>query len=258
MDEMEAVGTPLKKWDVSIYRGVTTGLNDAFIIDNETKEALVAADPKSAEIIKPLLRGRDIQRYRAQWAGLWLVYARKGVAIDRYPAVYSHLQQHQKALSKKAGSNRWYELQASPSDKADALFKKEKLFWMDMTEQGRFTYGAEKMFCVNTVFMISGQAIKYLCAILNSRLITWFMGKTALNSGMGVTRWIRSSVEAIPIPKIPAAEQLPFICLVDCILASKATSPTADTSKLEKEIDRLVYSLYGLTADEIVAVEGKA
>ena len=73
LDKMRAKGTPLKDWDVSIYRGVTTGYNDAFIIDNATKEALIAADPKSADIIEPVLRGRDIQRYRANWAGLWLI-----------------------------------------------------------------------------------------------------------------------------------------------------------------------------------------
>ena len=69
MDKMEAVGTPLKEWDIAIYRGILTGYNAAFIIDNDTKEALVSADPRSADIIKPVLRGRDIQRYRAEWGG---------------------------------------------------------------------------------------------------------------------------------------------------------------------------------------------
>ena len=73
MDKMEAIGTPLKEWDISIYRGILTGYNDAFIIDNETKEALIREDPKSAEIIKPVLRGRDIKRYQAQWAGFWMI-----------------------------------------------------------------------------------------------------------------------------------------------------------------------------------------
>ena len=78
MDKMEAVGTPLKEWDIAIYRGVLTGYNDAFVIDNDTKEALIAEDPRSADIIKPVLRGRDIQRYRAQWAGLWLIDTHNG------------------------------------------------------------------------------------------------------------------------------------------------------------------------------------
>ena len=87
MEKMEAVGTPLKEWDISIYRGITTGLNDAFVIDNKTKEALVEQDPRSAEIITPVLRGRDIARYRANWAGLWLIstFPSLNVNINKYP-----------------------------------------------------------------------------------------------------------------------------------------------------------------------------
>ena len=124
-----------------------------------------------------------------------------------------------------------------------------------MSEQGRFVYDEGKLFCLNSVFMMSGQAIKYLCAILNSHLITWFVGNTALNTGMGVTYWIRSSVETIPIPQISAVKQRPFIQLVDSILAAKDADPDADTTEQEREIDRLVYALYGLMEEEIAAVE---
>ena len=111
------------------------------------------------------------------------------------------------------------------------------------------------MFCVNTVFMMTGKAIKYLCAVLNSNLITWYMGNTALNSGMGVTRWIGHTVEQIPIPKISVAEQRSFIALADEIIAAKAADPRADTDEIEWKIDRLVYGLYGLTEEEDTAVE---
>ena len=70
---IEEFGTPLKDWDISIYRGVLTGFNKAFIIDGEKKDELIAQDPKSAEIIKPVLRGRDIKRYKAEFADLWLI-----------------------------------------------------------------------------------------------------------------------------------------------------------------------------------------
>ncbi|MYC69252.1 MAG: class I SAM-dependent DNA methyltransferase, partial [Gemmatimonadetes bacterium] len=135
------------------------------------------------------------------------------------------------------------------------VFKKEKLIWMDLTEQGRFIYDIDGMFCLNTAFVMSGQSIKYLCALLNSKLITWFMGNTALNSGMGVTRWINASVATIPIPKIPTAQQRPFIRLVDHILTAKATDPDADVSTTEAEIDLRVCELYGLKAKESSAVE---
>ena len=126
---------------------------------------------------------------------------------------------------------------------------------MDLTEQGRFSYDDGEMFCVNTVYMISGGSLKYLCALLNARLATWFMRNAAVTSGMGVTRWFRVSVETIPIPKISAARQRPFVRLVDDILKARAADPDADTSHLEWEIDRLVYDLYGLTEEEDTAIE---
>ena len=246
MDKMEAIGTPLKEWNVSINYGIKTGYNDAFIIDNETKEALVAADPNSADIIKPVLRGRDIQRYQAQWAGLWLVYARKGVEIDRYPAVYSHLRQHQNALSKKAGANEWYELQASPSDRLDSLFKEEKLFWMDMSSKGRFAYSDSEMYCNDKGFVMAGKSLKYLCAVLNSTLITWLIKNTALTTGMGLTQWKKFAVERIPIPKISADRDDLIATIVDYIIYLKKQSSTDSlmVKYFEQIIDGLVYEIY--------------
>ena len=268
MDKIETIGTPLKEWDVKINRGVLTGYNPAFVIDDATREALIAEDPQSADIIKPVLRGRDIQRYRAKWAGLWLIttFPSWQLNIHDYPAVKRHLlsfgkdrlEQSGKTLAnggkaRKKTGNKWFEAQDQIAYCDE--FTKEKLFWMDLTEEGRFSYDENEMFCVNTVYMVSGQSIKYLCAILNSNLITWFMRNTAVTSGMGVTRWFSISVETIPIPDIPATEQRPFIRLVDRILTAKTADPKADTTKQEAEIDRLVYRLYGLTTQEIATVE---
>ena len=261
MDKMKARGTPLKGWDVAINYGIKTGYNEAFIIDDAVRQALIAEDSRSAEIIKPILRGRDIQRYRAKWAGLWLIDTHNGygnvpaVNIDNYPAIKSRLDGFYPRLEKRQDKGRTsYNLRNCAYH---AEFAKEKLFWMDLTEQGRFAYEEGEMFCVNTVYMVSGQSIKFLCAILNSNLINWFMRNTAVTSGMGVTRWFSISVETIPIPKIPAAEQRPFIRLVDSILSAKADDPAADTGEQEAEVDRLVYELYGLTEEEISTVEGK-
>lgn len=268
IDKMEAVGTPLKEWDVTLYRGVTTGLNDAFIIDERTKETLVAADPKSAEILKPVLRGKDIQRYQAQWADLWLIttFPSLQLDIDGYPAIKkflssfgrARLEQSGKPLagggrSRKKTQHSWFETQDATAYHND--FAKEKLIWIDLTDRGRFAYDDGGMFCVNTAFILSGKAIKYLCALLNSKLTTWYMNNTALNSGMGVTRWIPISVERIPLPKITAAQQRPFIRLVDRILHAKTADSAADTRAEEAEIDRRVYALYGLTPAEVTAVE---
>ncbi len=93
MKKIEAIGTPLKDWDISIYRGILTGYNAAFIVNRETRESLVSADPKSAELLKPILRGRDIARYRANWADYYLIstFPALGLDIDEYPAIKRHL-----------------------------------------------------------------------------------------------------------------------------------------------------------------------
>ena len=101
-----------------------------------------------------------------------------------------------------------------------------------------------------------GHSHKYLCAVLNSTLITWLVDNTALTTGMGVTQWKKFVVERIPVPKLTAAKQRPFVRLVDRILEAKTADPGADTSELEREIDRLVYELYGLTEAEQSAVGG--
>ena len=102
-NKIEAKGVPLKDWDINIYRGVLTGLNEAFIIDTETKERLCAEDPKSAEIIKPILRGRDIKRYQADWAGLWLINSQNNppINIENYPAIKNHLDAFYPQLEKR-------------------------------------------------------------------------------------------------------------------------------------------------------------
>ena len=270
MGKMLAAGTPLKDWDIAMYRGVTTGLNHAFVLDDAARQELIDADAKSEELIKPVLRGKDIQRYQANWAGLYLIasFPALQMDIDDYPAVKKYLltfgkerlEQNGKALeggskARKKTQNKWFETQDATAYHRE--FAKEKLFWMDLTEQGRFAYDAGGTFCMNTVFLMTGPAIKYFCAVLNSRLITWFMGNTALNSGMGVTRWIGHTVEQIPVPQISAARQRPFIRLVDRVLAAKAEEPAAETSDDEAEIDTLVYQLYGLTEKEMASIAGK-
>ena len=270
MNKMEAAGTPLKEWDVKINRGVTTGLNDAFIIDDVTKEALIAEDPNSADIVKPVLRGRDVQRYRAKWARLWLIttFPSLQLNIDDYPAVKKHLlsfgkhrlEQSGKTLadggkSRKKTGNKWFEAQDQIAYHEE--FIKEKLFWADMANVGRFAYSDKETYCNNKGYILTGNSLKYLCAILNSSLITWLIKNTAVTTGMGLTEWTIVTVERLPIPKISPAEQRPFINLVDSILTAKATDPKAETTQQEAQINLLVYALYNLTEEEISAVESQ-
>ena len=257
-DKMRAVGTPLKDWTVKINYGIKTGYNKAFIIDDSTRAKLIEADSKSREIIRPLLRGKDIRRFRTESSGQWLIDSHNGfgtvgpVDIQKYAAVKAHLDLYLPQLEKRGDKGK------TPYNLRDCAyyedFSKEKLLWIELVDRGRFTYDDTGVFCANTAYTLSGHSVKYLCAVLNSNLTTWFMNNTALTSGMGATRWIKTFVETIPVPMLSADEQSPFVRLVDRILEAKAADPDADTSELEEQIDWLVYDLYGLTDEETAAV----
>ncbi len=252
----------------AINYGIKTGFNDAFIIDNQTKEALIAEDSKSAEVIKPVLRGRDIQRYQAQWKQLWLIATFPALAlnIDDYPAVKRHLlsfgkrrlEQSGKGLpngsrARKKTTNAWFEMQDTCAYHED--FKSEKLFWMDMTARGRFSYSIDEMYCNDKGFMMTGESLKYLCAVLNSTLIAWLMKTAALTTGMGLPQWKKFAVERIPVPSLTPTDQRVFTKMTDLILRDKGEDQASDTSEAEAEIDRRVYQLYGLTPLEISEIE---
>ena len=258
-NKMKAIGVSLKDWDLQINYGIKTGFNDAFIIDDAVRDILITEDPRSDKIIKPILRGRDIQRWCAKWAGKWLIDTHNGygeqsaIDVESYPAIKAHLDQHYPKLEQRQDKGRTpYNLRncAYHDD-----FKKEKLFWMDLTDQGRFSYDAGGTFATNTAYFLVGDALKYLCAVLNSRIVNWLMNNLAVTSGMGTTRWFTTHVEEIPIPRISTADQRPFIKLADKILSTKDADPEADVSTEEAKIDKLVYTLYGLSDREVKAVE---
>ena len=250
--------------------GIKTGYNEAFIIDNRTKEALVAEDPKSAEILKPVVRGRDIRRYTADWKDLWLIatFPAAGVSIDDYPAVKKHLlafgkarlEQSGKRLSdgtrsRKKTNNAWYEMQDACAYHAD--FSKEKLLWIELVNRGRFAYDDSGLYGEATTFLLTGGSIKYLCAVLNAKLIRWCLENMAPTSGMGTLRWKKVYVERLPIPRVPSSNQQPFDRMVDRVLRAIQIDPNSNTADAEAEIDQMVYQLYGLTASEISAVEDR-
>ena len=209
--------------------------------------------------MKPLLRGRDIQRYRVHWAGLWLIDTHNGygnvpaVDIEEYPAIKKHLDEFFPQLEKRQDKGRTsYNLRNCAYHE---VFKKEKLFWMHMAPRGRFAYSdSETIFCNQKAFVVTGACLKFLCAILNSRLITWRIENTAVTTGMGLIQWDKFVVEGLPIPKIPCEDQVAFIRLVDEILKAKAANPKANIEEQEEEIDRLVCALYGLTEKEAASI----
>ena len=261
--KIEAKGTALKDWDIKINYGIKTGYNEAFIIDGEKKKQLIEADPKSAEIIKPILRGRDIKRYKAEFADLWLITTLPSlhINIDDYPAVRDYLKSFGERLEqngekgcRKKTNNKWYEIQDSISYYEE--FQKEKIMYPNMTKYRPFLYDVKNYYSNDKSFIINGQSssLKYIISILNSWVFE-FAFKNRFPELLGGTRELsKIFFELLPIPIISEEEQKPFIELVDIILTKKENGE--DTSIEENKIDRMVYELYGLTEDEIKIVEG--
>ncbi len=125
---------------------------------------------------------------------------------------------------------------------------------MDMSPEGRFAYSDEEMYCNNKGFILTGGPLKFLCAVLNSALMTWMMRNTARTTGMGLLQWEKFAVERLPVPNVAAQEQGQLVEQVDRILMAKSNNLAADTWKEEAEINRLIFRLYALKEDEIRAV----
>ncbi|WQZ93139.1 class I SAM-dependent DNA methyltransferase [Helicobacter pylori] len=274
-DKIESVGTPLKDWDIQIYRGILTGANEAFIITTEKRDAILNACKTQEErecterLIKPILRGKDIKRYSYEWAHLWVINTHNGytsalkskippIDIEKYPATKVHLDAH-------------YDTIATRCDQGDTPyhlrncayledFEKEKIVYpCIMAKEPCFVYEEKGFYAPAPANIITGDKIeiKYITALLNSKCIYFAMRKFYMGGGIeGELK--TNNLEKIPIPKITPQNQELADKITDGakqILALKEKDPKANTQKLEKEIDALVYQLYHLTDEEIKIIE---
>jgi len=290
-EKIERIGRPLKDWDVKIYRGVLTGYNEAFIIDTETRNRILAnckdkeERKRTEEIIKPVLRGRDIGKYYYKWAGLWIIYipwhfplhndnSISGASLKaekefqkEYSSLYNYLLQFKGGLSNRNKDEtgiryEWYALQRWASDYYPE-FEKEKIVWQEIVREPSFAFDNTGIYVEATAFIMTGQNIKYIISLFNSKPVAFFFKTFYAGGGLGEEgyRYKKAFLEQLPIPPLipqnqPIANQI--ITLVDQILSAKKQNPEADTSQLEREIDQLVYKLYGLTEEEIEIIERKS
>jgi predicted type IV restriction endonuclease len=282
-----AAGKSLGKYvGSSFFRGVTTGLNEAFVIDSETRSRLINQDKHSADLIKPLLGGEDIRRYHHRTTDNWLIFPRRGVDIDRYPAIRSHLGQWKDDLTpkkdksvkrgRKPGRYQWYEIQ---DDVAYwQVFDQPKLIFPDIAKNPRFMLDTGGHYLTNTAYCL-GTDDRYLLGILNSRLFWFAIGHISIPFGMRAGeyryRLIYQYMEQVPIRAIDftdaadRAHHERMVGLVESMLKlheQLAAATTAHDKTLiqrqidatDRQIDTLVYELYGLTPAEIALVEGGA
>ncbi|RVY20598.1 class I SAM-dependent DNA methyltransferase [Helicobacter pylori] len=279
-DKIESVGTPLKDWDIQINYGIKTGANEAFIIPTEKRDEILNACKTQEErerterLIKPILRGKDIKRYSYEWADLWVINTHNGytsalkskippIDIEKYPATKVHLDAH-------------YDTIATRCDQGDTPyhlrncayledFEKEKIVYGEIVQEPRFYLDNGEcelggFYAEATSFILTGEHLRYLLGMLHSKLITFAFKTFYAGGGLGESgyRYKKAFIERLPIPKITEKNQELADKITDYaeqILQAKAKDPKANTQKLEKEIDALVYQLYNLTDEEIKIIE---
>lgn len=269
--KIERIGTPLQNWDIRICRGILTGLNSAFLIDTKTKDKLCTEDPKSIEIIKPIVRGKDIKKYHLNWAGLWIIYTYNGVKINDYPSIKKHLLSYKSELEKRTGGAKrdkdwnivdipykWYELQVDYFNSGVYKdFEKEKLIYSEIVKNPQFCIDNSGIYCEATSFFITGNNIKLLCGLLNSKPVTFFFKTYYSGGGLGDAgiRYKKKFLMDLPIPQKNPNNKL--ICEeITNVVDKIVTCSPQNIKKLEEKINLLVYKLYELTPEEIKIVEG--
>ncbi len=208
-----------------MYRGVVTGYNDAFIIDEATRKQLVDEHPSSAEIIKPMLKGEDLRPWYQLESGHYLIFTRRGIALDNYPAIKAHLEKYRNYLEpkpdswndkrdgdwegRKAGLYQWYEIQDNIAYHEE--FNTPKILMPDIGKLPRFSWDEEDKFS-NDKGTIIVPPNKSLLAILNSRVLWFALSQTAtplrLRAGLWQYQAKIQFVERLPIPELSAAQEL--------------------------------------------------
>ncbi|MER8792338.1 Eco57I restriction-modification methylase domain-containing protein [Mesorhizobium sp. M0983] len=245
---IRAVGVPLGDYvEGRFYRGILTGYNEAFVIDGATRAQLIAADPKSAEIIQPFLRGRDIKRWRVEPQDLWLIFTRRGIDIDRYPEVKRHLEQFRKALEpkprdwkggewpgRKAGPYKWFEIQDNIAYWRE--FETTKIVYPDIYEHQSFAWDESCAYGANTCYFIPTTE-RWMTAVLNSNLIEWYYRQVSNAIRGGYLRAFSEVMQSVPIARVTEAQRTVIDALVAVLSAEQHPA-------VEQLLNGLVYELY--------------
>ncbi|EAL5083836.1 class I SAM-dependent DNA methyltransferase [Campylobacter jejuni] len=277
--KIEKLGTPLKDWHgLNINYGIKTGLNEAFIITTEKKDEILAnckdedEKERTAKLIRKMLRGRDIKRYRYEWAGLWVINTHNGykskngekveaINIEHYPSLKKHFDEFYPQLEKRSDKG------LTPYNLRNCAyieeFEKEKIVWNPVSGEYLFSYIKEHIFFNNSLFMMTLDvfSLKYILAFMNSNCYKWLITlKTNLIQTGSYAYGAKDKIERLPIPKINSKNEKlanELINLVDEILKVKEQDKNANTQELENKTNSLVYKLYNLTEEEIKIIENK-
>ena len=251
-EKIEAVGTPLKDWDIQINYGIKTGFNDAFIIDSVKRNEILSAcqteeeRQRTAEIIRPILRGRDIRRYGYNWADLWLINTHNGIRgemerihIEDYPAIKQHLDNYWNKIEPRAdqGETAYNLRNCAYLDE----FSRPKIIWKRVGSIIRFSYDEKGLFGLDSTCFATGNHIQYLCCVLNSSMGHYLLNG-APRTGTGDLLISVQAVEPVRVPVIDDSDEA-FSLLIKRFI----NNPSIE---LDYEIDNVIFDLYGLSPDE--------
>ena len=256
--KIEAVGTPLKDWDINIYRGVLTGCNEAFIIDSGKREEILAncqtedERQRTAELIRPILRGRDIKRYGYVDNGLYLINTHNGIRgriprikIEDYPAVKAHLDQYWDRIATRADKG------DTPYNLRNCAyledFNKPKIIFQEIVQSSQFLYDEETHYmCNDTGRIIVGEHLPFILGVLNSKIF-FYAVKKFYGGGVLGEHGIRMKHTFFGnFPCLSYDRQIEEI-------AKELSNNFIET--IAKRVDELIYSAYSLTRKEISEIE---
>jgi len=254
LDKLCKVGTPLGEYVKGrFYRGVLTGLNEAFVVDRSTRDRLIKEHASSAEVLKPFLRGRDVKRWWVDPQDLWLIFTRRGIDIRRYPAIEDHLRQYQKQLmpgtkrGRKPGNYEWCEIQDNIAYWKE--FEQSKIIYQEIATYQRFAFDKSGVYPSKTVFFIPTDKL-YLLALLNSSVIWWFLKRICPSVRGGALTMQAIYVRQVPVPAPTPNIGKEIVSFVERILAHRDAAPALELLTFEAGIDARVAHLYGLTEEE--------
>lgn len=253
-------GKRLRDWQLTINRGILTGLNEAFIIDRAKREELILEGPSSEDIIRPILKGREIERYYAEWKNDFLINTHNGVKsigldridVNNYPAIKRHLSSSElwdKVKNRQDQGDTPYNLRNCAYLNE---FKKEKVIWKRIGSIMRFSYSDEEIYCLDSTCIATGEKIKYLTAVLNSKAGLYQLFKTSPQTGTGDQIISVQALEPLLVHYPSQEIEEKFNCLVDIILfIKKSVTPLLQSTSnedisldFESVVDQMVFELY--------------
>ncbi len=273
VEKLQSKGTPLGKYVKDRFHyGIKTGLNEAFVINRTTHDQLIREDRKSAELIKPWIRGKDIKRWRHEFHDLYVIIVRYGfhTQLKKYPAILCHLSQFEKKLKERGqcktsrgdgekGQHHWLELDNNPSEDYIAAFNEPKIVFNETSKRLHAYIDTEGNAINKTGFIILASDPHFVLSVLNSTPMDWLYRSTFPSWGdpwiSGRVQFRGNLMKRVPIPSATATEKSQLTKLAEQA-AKLAEEGNADLlMEIEREIDEIVYRLFDLTPEEIAYIE---